>query len=145
MKKKASLLETIDQRNQKSYAVRLTAKAFVSTTISCPLCKGSHSLNSCERFKQFGLKERPEKEKELKVCYNCLAKGHFTEPDTNNKVLVLLNGHTTHSRNLEALKIANANGVMLLQLPGHTTHRLQPLDVSFLKPLQVHYDYAVQK
>ncbi|KAF2904387.1 hypothetical protein ILUMI_01789 [Ignelater luminosus] len=78
MEKKASLLETIDQRNQKSHTERLTAKAFVSTAISCPLCKGSHSLNSCERFKQFGLKERSEKAKELKVCYNCLAKGHFT-------------------------------------------------------------------
>ncbi|KAF2901544.1 hypothetical protein ILUMI_04643 [Ignelater luminosus] len=78
MEKKASLLETIDQRNQKSHAERLTAKAFVSTAISCPLCKGSHSLNSCKRFKQFGLKERSEKAKELKVCYNCLAKGHFT-------------------------------------------------------------------
>ncbi|KAF2891795.1 hypothetical protein ILUMI_14378 [Ignelater luminosus] len=78
MEKKASILETIHQRNQKSDAERLTAKAFVSTAISCPLCKGSHSLNSCERFKQFGLKQRSEKVKELKVCYNCLTKGHFT-------------------------------------------------------------------
>ncbi|KAF2891331.1 hypothetical protein ILUMI_14842 [Ignelater luminosus] len=78
MEKKASLLETIDQRNQKSYAERLTAKTFVSTVISCSLCKGSHSLNFCERFKQFGLKERSEKAEELKVCYNCLAKNHFT-------------------------------------------------------------------
>ncbi|KAF2886379.1 hypothetical protein ILUMI_19794, partial [Ignelater luminosus] len=84
MEKKASLLETIDQRNQKSHAERLTAKAFVSTAISCPLCKGSHSLNSCERFKQFGLKERSEKARELKVCYNCLAKGHFTDSDGNS-------------------------------------------------------------
>ncbi|KAF2894472.1 hypothetical protein ILUMI_11701 [Ignelater luminosus] len=37
MEKKASLLETIYQRNQKSHAERLIAKAFVSTAISCPL------------------------------------------------------------------------------------------------------------
>ncbi|KAF2883715.1 hypothetical protein ILUMI_22465 [Ignelater luminosus] len=36
------------------------------------------TVHSCEKFKQFGLKERSEKAKELKVCYNCLAKGHFT-------------------------------------------------------------------
>ncbi|KAF2882380.1 hypothetical protein ILUMI_23800 [Ignelater luminosus] len=78
IEKKASLLETIDQRYQKPHAERLTAKAFVSTAICCPLCKDSHSLNSCESLKQFGLKERSEKAEELKVCYSCLAKGHFT-------------------------------------------------------------------
>ncbi|KAF2894394.1 hypothetical protein ILUMI_11780 [Ignelater luminosus] len=67
----AYLLETIDQRNQKSREEHFTAKVFVSTAIFCRLSKGSHSLNSCERFKQFGLKKRSEKAKELKICYNC--------------------------------------------------------------------------
>ncbi|KAK9686919.1 DDE superfamily endonuclease [Popillia japonica] len=46
-----------------------------------------------------------------------------------NKVLLLLDGHTTHSKNLDAILIARENGIILLQLPGHTTHRLQPLDL----------------
>lgn len=54
-------------------------------------------------------------------------------------VLLLLDGHTTHSKNLAALTFAKENYITLLQLPGHTTHRLQPLDRSFFKPLGSYY------
>lgn len=61
-----------------------------------------------------------------------------------NKVLLLLDGHTTHSKNLEALLLARENGIILLQLPGHTTHRLQPLDVSFFKPMESYFTQALE-
>lgn len=73
---------------------------------------------------------------------------HFiatVNPTKEKKVLLLLDGHTTHSKNLEALLLARENGVILLQLPGHTTHRLQPLDVSFFSPLEVYYTQAMEK
>lgn len=54
-------------------------------------------------------------------------------------VILLLDGHSTHSKNLEALDFARQHHIHLLQLPGHTTHRLQPLDVGFFKPLQNYY------
>lgn len=54
-------------------------------------------------------------------------------------VIILLDGHSTHSKNLEALEYARQHHIHLLQLPGHTTHRLQPLDVGFFKPLQNYY------
>ncbi|KAG5887018.1 hypothetical protein JTB14_008374 [Gonioctena quinquepunctata] len=52
----------------------------------------------------------------------------------NDKCLLLLDGHTIHSKNLETLKLARYNGIILLQLPDHTTHRLQPLDVGKISP-----------
>nr|CAH7743140.1 unnamed protein product [Callosobruchus chinensis] len=55
------------------------------------------------------------------------------------------NGHTTHSKNLEAINLAREHGVILLQLPGHTTNRLQPLDVAIFKPMEVYYDQAVER
>lgn len=58
------------------------------------------------------------------------------------KILLLLDGHTTHSKNLEAVDYARENGIILLQLPGHTTHRLQPLDVSIFGPLQNYFIHA---
>jgi hypothetical protein len=73
---------------------------------------------------------------------------HFVEhvkPTTEEKALLVLDGHSTHSKNMEAIKIARENGVLLLQLPGHTTHRLQPLDVAVFKPFQTFYDAAVSK
>ncbi|XP_023310565.1 uncharacterized protein LOC111691652 [Anoplophora glabripennis] len=63
----------------------------------------------------------------------------------DNKVLLLLDGHTTHSKNLDAILLARENGVILLQLAGHTTHRLQPLDVSFFKPMEMYFTQAIQK
>jgi hypothetical protein len=59
--------------------------------------------------------------------------------------LLVLDGHSTHSKNLEAIKMAQKNGVLLLQLPDHTTHCLQPLDVAIFQPFQTFYDAAVSK
>lgn len=70
---------------------------------------------------------------------------HAVHPTKENKVLLLLDGHTTHCKNLEALLLARENGVIMLQLPGHTTHRLQPLDRSFFKPLEAFYTQALEK
>lgn len=67
------------------------------------------------------------------------------KPTKENKVLLVLDGHTTHSKNLAAVHMARDNGVILLQLPGHTTHRLQPLDISVFKPLETYYNQAVEK
>ncbi|XP_018573656.1 uncharacterized protein LOC108912761 [Anoplophora glabripennis] len=73
---------------------------------------------------------------------------HFisvVKPNEEMKVLLLLDGHSTHSKNLDALMLARENGVILLQLPGHTTHRLQPLDVFFFKPMETYYTQAMER
>lgn len=66
-------------------------------------------------------------------------------PTPDKKVLLILDGHTTHTKNIAAIEFARKNGVILLSLPAHTTHRLQPLDVSFFKPLSVYYNQACDK
>lgn len=72
----------------------------------------------------------------LKHFYNIVQSG----PEKH--VLLLLDGHTTHSNNLEALEFAREHNIHFLQLPAHTTHRLQPLDVAFFKPLKTYYVQA---
>ena len=42
-----------------------------------------------------------------------------------NKHLLLLDGHIYHSRNLEEIKLARENSVVMLSFPAHTIHRLQ--------------------
>ena len=67
---------------------------------------------------------------------------HFisvVKPTPEEQVLLLLNGHVSHTKHLEAILNARESGVIMLSLPLHTTHRLQPLDVSFFKPLQTYY------
>ncbi|XP_055863191.1 uncharacterized protein LOC129922189 [Biomphalaria glabrata] len=67
---------------------------------------------------------------------------HFinsVKPSKEKPVLLILDGHTSHSKNLQAITAASNSCVIMLSLPPHTTHKLQPLDVSFFKPLQSCY------
>lgn len=63
----------------------------------------------------------------------------FVNASVTNKVLLILDGHSSH-KSLAALEFAKANGVTMLCLPPHCTHRMQPTDVSFFGPLQTYYD-----
>lgn len=67
----------------------------------------------------------------------------FSRATKESPVLLLLDGHFTHTKNMEVIDFARENGVILLCFPPHCTHRLQPLDVSFMKPLSVYYDQEV--
>lgn len=67
----------------------------------------------------------------------------FSRASKQNPVLLLLDGHLTHTQNLKVIEAARENGVILLCFPPHCTHRLQPLDVTFMKPLSTYYDQEV--
>ncbi|KAJ8972235.1 hypothetical protein NQ317_017559 [Molorchus minor] len=69
----------------------------------------------------------------------------FSKPSKEHPVLLLLDGHTTHTKNLDVIDKAREKGVVLLCFPPHTTHRLQPLDVSFMAPLSTYYSSEVQR
>ncbi|KFM83063.1 hypothetical protein X975_07485, partial [Stegodyphus mimosarum] len=62
--------------------------------------------------------------------------------NVDNKVLLLLDGHTSHSKNLQAYEFSRKNGIVLLQPSGHTTYCLQPLDIAFFGPLQTYFTQA---
>ena len=57
-----------------------------------------------------------------------------------NPVLLLADGHSSHTNNLSVVKKARENNVEILIFPSHCTHKLQPCDVSFFKSLKWHYD-----
>lgn len=59
-------------------------------------------------------------------------------------VLLILDGHASHTRNLEVIEMARENNTILLCLPSHTSHRLQPLDVSFFRSLKAKYSEEVR-
>lgn len=69
---------------------------------------------------------------------------NFVRPrDRPDPVLVLMDGHASHTANLEVIDLAKANNVILLVLPSHCTHRLQPLDLSFFKALNSYYNNEI--
>lgn len=71
---------------------------------------------------------------------------HFaqhTKPSIDKKVLLLLDGHSSH-KSLNVLEYAKKNGIVLFCFPAHCSHRVQPLDVGFFGPLQIYYDQEIQ-
>lgn len=71
---------------------------------------------------------------------------HFiatVKPSAAAKVLLILDGHSSHTQSLEAIELARKHGVLMLSLPSHCTHRMQPLDIAFFKPLNTFIDAAI--
>ena len=64
---------------------------------------------------------------------------HKTSP-----CLLIMDGHSSHTNNLELIMKARENNVCLLVLPSHSTHKIQPLDVAVFKSLNCYYDRAVE-
>lgn len=60
-------------------------------------------------------------------------KHHFVPRKPPGKVLLILDGHSSHMSNVEMLDYAEANNVVIFCLPSHTTAWLQPLDVGVFK------------
>lgn len=72
---------------------------------------------------------------------------HFishVRPTNEDPVLLLLDGHASHTKNLEAITLARENNVVMLCFPPHCTHRLQPLDVGFMAPLSTYYGQEIK-
>ena len=69
----------------------------------------------------------------------------FVQPGSrSNPTLLILDGHSSHIKNLAVITKARENNVIILCLPSHCTHRMQPLDVSFFKALNSRYNSVVQ-
>lgn len=69
----------------------------------------------------------------------------WSKATKEDPVLLLLDGHTSHVKSLDVINLAREKSVHILCFPPHCTHRLQPLDVSFMKPLSAYYGEEVKK
>lgn len=73
---------------------------------------------------------------------------HFVEkvnPFEESPVLLVLDGHYSHIRNIDVIDLARSNHVTVISLPPHCTHKLQPLDKTFMGPLKVHYSKEIRQ
>lgn len=72
---------------------------------------------------------------------------HFikhTNPTPKSKVLLILDRHYSHTRNIDVIELARDNNVKIVSLSPHTTHKLQPLDKTFMGPLKTYYSEEIQ-
>jgi len=72
----------------------------------------------------------------------------FVEAATYNgrrRMLPILGGHSTNSKNIEALQIGGGSGVINVFMPDHPMHLLLPLDVAFLRHFNSHFTEEIEK
>jgi hypothetical protein len=65
---------------------------------------------------------------------------HFisvTKPTVDDPVSLILDGHYSHTRNLDVITLSRENNVSILCLPPHSSHKIQPLDLAFKKLLSL--------
>lgn len=70
-----------------------------------------------------------------------LEQAHASETDP---ILLLLDGHSSHTKNLAVTEKARKYNVTILSLPPHCSNKLQPLDVSFMAPFKTFYSNAAE-
>ncbi|XP_018360620.1 PREDICTED: uncharacterized protein LOC108759613 [Trachymyrmex cornetzi] len=72
---------------------------------------------------------------------------HFikhTAPSATNPVLLVLDGHNSHIKNIEVIERAMNNFIHIVCLPPHSFHKMQPLDVGFMRPLKTYYAQEIE-
>ena len=65
-------------------------------------------------------------------------------PTAERPVVLILDGHNAHTKNVEAIETAKRYHIFI-SLPPHSTHWMQPLDVAFFRPLKTYYNQAGEK
>jgi len=51
-------------------------------------------------------------------------------------VILVLDGHYSHTRNLDVITLARENHADIICLPPYSNHKMQPLDKAFMGPLK---------
>lgn len=59
----------------------------------------------------------------------------FSEATPQKPVSLIFDGHANHTKNIDLIEEARKTGFILFCLPPHCSHKLQPLDIYFMKPL----------
>ena len=72
---------------------------------------------------------------------------HFllhVKPTEDDPAVLVLDGHFTHTRNIEIINLARENHVSIICLSPQSTHKMQPLDVAFMGPLKTFYAQEIE-
>lgn len=136
-----------------------SAERGVLTTACLCMSATGHYLPPFLIFPRVRLTEQLKKGAPPDTIFSCNGNGwmtitdfikwfdHFlqhTRPSAENPVMLILDGHATHTKNLVVLEKAQKNYVTIISLPPHCSHRLQPLDVSYMSPLKSNFSTEIE-
>ena len=58
--------------------------------------------------------------------------------------LLILDGHYSHTKNIDHLNLAGDYGVTIISLPHHSSHKMQSLYRTFTGPLKTYYSEEIR-
>jgi hypothetical protein len=68
---------------------------------------------------------------------------HFVKPSADDPVLLIADGHYSHTKNLDVVDKTREPSVAIVNLPPHSKHKMKPLDFGLMKPLETYWGRAV--
>ncbi|KAJ4427571.1 hypothetical protein ANN_25219 [Periplaneta americana] len=83
-----------------------------------------------------------QNERFVQWCHHILSN---VKPTKDDPVILVLDGHYSHTRNVELLELARVNGAHIVCLPPHYTHKMQLLGVAFMLPFKTYYAQAIEQ
>ncbi|KAJ4433907.1 hypothetical protein ANN_16220 [Periplaneta americana] len=75
-------------------------------------------------------------------CHHILSN---VKPTKDDPVILVLDRHYSHTRNVELLELSRVNGAHIVCLPPHCTHKMQLLGVEFMLPFKTYYAQAIEQ
>jgi hypothetical protein len=69
---------------------------------------------------------------------------HFIKLSADEPVLLIVDGHNSHTKNSDVVDKAREHCVATVSLPPYSQHKMQPLDVGFMKPLKTYYAQEIE-
>lgn len=151
--------KVIAQKGKHQVGAITSGERGLTTTAVCAMNAAGEFIPPMLIFKRSRMNDALKKEAPPNTAFGCSKNGWITselfvqwlqhfikctklEKSDQKQILLLLDGHSTHTKNLEAIQMARDYGIIMLSFPAHTTHRLQPLDRSFFKSLKNSYNEA---
>jgi len=68
----------------------------------------------------------------------------FVKPSADDPVLLIFDARYSHTKNLDVVDKAKKHSVAIVSLALHSTHKIQHLDVGFMKPLKTYYAQEIE-
>ena len=69
---------------------------------------------------------------------------HFFKAAADDSVLLNVDAHYSHIKNLNVVDKARKHSVAIVSLPPHSKYKMQPLYAGFLKPLNTYYEQEIE-
>ncbi|XP_029053874.2 uncharacterized protein LOC114881298 [Osmia bicornis bicornis] len=120
-------VQRVHQRPRMPGSQRVNAvTSHVVHTNSCPVCKGTHAIYQCDKFKTLDANGKTMAVQESPICYNCLQSGHRVKACTRSlcKICNRKQHSLLHHDDIHSVKPANSNGVVTTEFDPKET---QPL------------------